>query len=107
MGIHLGRTAKPAWPPASLTSSASVTLAVSRPSGESWRLQAISNTVDDVRFTPAQPEKRSGSKSRRHEGADHVVLIVGHLSEVKGYPTFLEAAARVARTSPTSSERPM
>ena len=75
-------------------------LAASRPNGESWRLQAISNTVDVARFTPASSNDRSGAKSPWHKDVDHVVLIVGHLSEIKGYPTFLEAAARVRATRP-------
>jgi len=32
--------------------------------------------------------------------ASHVVLIIGHLSDVKGYPTFLHAAARIASQLP-------
>jgi glycosyltransferase involved in cell wall biosynthesis len=33
-------------------------------------------------------------------GARHVFVIIGHLSEVKGYPTFLRAAARVLADEP-------
>src|SRR5918992_4750856 len=55
------------------------------------RLVAVANGIDIQRFSPpaaAQP------KPDWHPGK-RVVLIVGHLSEVKGYPTFFEAAAQV------------
>jgi glycosyltransferase involved in cell wall biosynthesis len=74
-------------------------LSNSRPSTESFRLRAISNTVDVERFTPAA-EGSLAARSKWHEGADHVVVIVGHLSDIKGYPTFLEAAARVLAMRP-------
>ena len=32
----------------------------------------------------------------------HVAVIVGHLSEIKGYPTFLQAAARIVRANSPS-----
>ena len=75
-------------------------LSTSRPKTLSWRLLAISNTVDVARFTPARPGEQSAARSQWHEGADHVVVIVGHLSDVKGYPAFLHAAARVLHTRP-------
>jgi glycosyltransferase involved in cell wall biosynthesis len=56
------------------------------------RLVSIQNGVDVRRFTPSLP---SDSLPDWHPGRP-VVMIVGHLSEVKGHPTFFEAAARVA-----------
>lgn len=58
------------------------------------RVIAITNGVDTAVYSPPAggvPDPRSPFRF----GAGHVVLIVGHLSEVKGYPTFLEAAARI------------
>ncbi len=37
------------------------------------------------------------ARERLRGGGRHVAVILGHLSEVKGYPTFVEGAARVAR----------
>lgn len=56
-------------------------------------LTAIPNGVDTRVFAPAPPSTRDIAW---RFGARHVVLIVGHLSKVKGYPTFLRAAARTA-----------
>ena len=42
-------------------------------------LRPISNTVDVQRFTP---DARPAGTSPWHDTADHVVLIVGHLSEI-------------------------
>lgn len=53
------------------------------------RLVAIANSVDTDAFTPAPPDPTF------RFGASHVVLIIGHLSELKGYTTFLRAAASV------------
>jgi len=59
------------------------------------RVLGIPNSIDLGRFKPGSdaPESR---ESRRF-GARHVVVIVGHLSRIKGYPAFLRAASRVAR----------
>ncbi len=51
------------------------------------RLVAIPNSVDVEGFSPGAPDPAF------RFGADRVVLITGHLSEVKGYSTFLRAAA--------------
>lgn len=59
------------------------------------RVIAIPNAVDLKAF-PAAAGGANDSIMRWRGGARHVVLIVGHLSEVKGYPTFLQAAARIA-----------
>jgi glycosyltransferase involved in cell wall biosynthesis len=56
------------------------------------RVVSIPNSVDTIRFQPRPPADR---QSRWRFGATHVVLIVGHLSDVKGHPTFLRAAAIV------------
>jgi glycosyltransferase involved in cell wall biosynthesis len=56
------------------------------------RLLAIPNAIDTDTFVPA-PD--SPARERWRFGARHVMLIVGHLSDVKGYPTFLRAAAKV------------
>jgi glycosyltransferase involved in cell wall biosynthesis len=58
------------------------------------RVIAITNGVDTVAYSPPAggvPDPRSPFRF----GARHVVLIVGHLSEVKGYPAFLGATARI------------
>jgi len=70
-----------------------VTPAVRKVSPRS-RVIAITNGVDTDLYLPpvgGAPDPRSPFRF----GARHVVLIVGHLSEVKGYPTFLESAARI------------
>jgi glycosyltransferase involved in cell wall biosynthesis len=56
------------------------------------RLVAISNGIDTTKYAPDP----AGSPASLRFGAGRVVLIVGHLSEVKGYPEFFRAAARVA-----------
>jgi glycosyltransferase involved in cell wall biosynthesis len=58
------------------------------------RVIAITNGVDTRIYSPP-PGGTPDPRSPFRFGAGHVVLIVGHLSEVKGYPTFLEAAARL------------
>jgi glycosyltransferase involved in cell wall biosynthesis len=56
------------------------------------RVVAIPNGVNLRAFTPdSQSEPRDWRFNARH-----VVAIVGHLSEVKGYPIFLDAAARIS-----------
>jgi glycosyltransferase involved in cell wall biosynthesis len=40
------------------------------------------------------------ARARWRFGARHVILICGHLSHVKGYPTFLRAAAQIAAALP-------
>ncbi len=62
------------------------------------RLLAIPNGIDTQRYRPA-PVTWDTHRQLRGD-ASHVVLIVGHLSEVKGYPTFLRAAARIAERLP-------
>jgi glycosyltransferase involved in cell wall biosynthesis len=59
------------------------------------RVVGIPNGIETAMFTPVVDEaQRARFKAR------HVVLIVGHLHAVKGYPTFLEAAQRVAAVVP-------
>jgi glycosyltransferase involved in cell wall biosynthesis len=60
------------------------------------RLVAITNGVDTAMYSPA-PAGTPDRTSPLRFGAERVVLIVGHLSEVKGYPEFFRAAAQVAR----------
>jgi glycosyltransferase involved in cell wall biosynthesis len=64
-----------------------------------YRLVAIPNTVDITRFTTFSGDDVS-ARERWRSGADQVVVIVGHLSEVKGYPAFLEAAAQIKARLP-------
>jgi glycosyltransferase involved in cell wall biosynthesis len=61
----------------------------------------IPNCVDTSLFVP--PSESKPADPRWRFGADHVALIVGHLSEVKGYSTFLRAAASVARSVPSTA----
>ena len=60
---------------------------------------AIRNPVDIDRFRPRRPDDDRIREGWR-DGASHVVVIVGHLSDIKGYPTFLQAAARIVRALP-------
>jgi glycosyltransferase involved in cell wall biosynthesis len=62
------------------------------------RVVAITNGVDTDVYSPP-PGGTPDPRSPFRFGAKRVVLIVGHLSEVKGYPTFLEAAARIVPAS--------
>lgn len=62
------------------------------------RLVSVPNGIDTRLFKPAPVAWQSHHQLRC--GASHVVLIVGHLSDVKGYPTFLRAAARIAAQLP-------
>jgi glycosyltransferase involved in cell wall biosynthesis len=64
------------------------------------RLVPILNTVDLERFAPATTAAHAAARARLRAGADHVVVIVGHLSDVKGYPTFLNAAAQIRARLP-------
>ena len=57
------------------------------------RVTPIPNGVDTSVFRPVPLGERH---HRWRFGAAHVALIVGHLSDVKGHPVFLRAAARVA-----------
>jgi glycosyltransferase involved in cell wall biosynthesis len=67
------------------------------------RIVSVPNGVDTTTFAPSSVRAAlaglSEAEGRRPDRAP-VVLIVGHLSDVKGYPEFLEAAARVAREIP-------
>jgi glycosyltransferase involved in cell wall biosynthesis len=57
---------------------------------------SVPNGIDVGRFSP---RKEAGDAWLRWRfGARHVVLIIGHLSRVKGYPAFLQAAATIARS---------
>jgi glycosyltransferase involved in cell wall biosynthesis len=58
----------------------------------------ICNGIDTSRFTTTA----AGFPDRFRQGADHVVAILGHISEVKGHPTFIEAAGRLAQAFPSS-----
>jgi glycosyltransferase involved in cell wall biosynthesis len=58
------------------------------------RLVGIPNGVDTTKYSPLAEVTPTAAAPFRF-GADHVVLIVGHLSEVKGYPEFFRAAAQV------------
>jgi glycosyltransferase involved in cell wall biosynthesis len=66
--------------------------------GRACRVVAVTNGIDIDRFAPkaAPPE----GAARWRFGASHVVVIVGHLSDVKGYPVLLRAAARIIRDLP-------
>jgi glycosyltransferase involved in cell wall biosynthesis len=59
------------------------------------RVIAVPNGVDTQRFAPGPP---SAEMTAIREGFASVVAILGHVSDVKGYPTFLEAAALITRT---------
>jgi glycosyltransferase involved in cell wall biosynthesis len=63
------------------------------------RVVGIPNGVDILRFRPPR-EDETAARTRWRFGARHVVLICGHLSDVKGHPTFLRAAARIAAELP-------
>lgn len=61
------------------------------------RVVGIPNGIDTGCFVPASSNDVMLSI---RAGARHVVAILGHVSEVKGYPAFVEAAALVARAHP-------
>jgi glycosyltransferase involved in cell wall biosynthesis len=65
--------------------------AMLEPWRSSCRVVAVPNGVNLQAYAP--PSERGESDWRFN--AKHVVVIVGHLSEVKGYPVFLEAAAKI------------
>lgn len=65
------------------------------------RCVGIPNGVDTDLFVP--PDAEHPADARWRFGADHVALLVGHISEVKGHSTFLRAAALVAQTLPSSA----
>jgi glycosyltransferase involved in cell wall biosynthesis len=54
------------------------------------RVLSIPNGIDTRMYSPLAVKL-----ARWRFGGHHVVIIVGHLSEVKGYPTFLRAARRI------------
>jgi glycosyltransferase involved in cell wall biosynthesis len=58
----------------------------------------ICNGIDTSRFAP----DGTADSSTLRAGADHVVAILGHLSDVKGHPTFVEAAALLVRQFPNT-----
>lgn len=62
------------------------------------RVVAVPNGIDTRLYRPAPVNWDVHQSLRR--GASQVVLIAGHLSDVKGYPAFLRAAARVAERLP-------
>lgn len=59
----------------------------------------IPNGIDLRRFADGPIAEQSPLRAYR-AGASHIVLIVGHLSEVKGHSIFLRAAAEILRTHP-------
>jgi glycosyltransferase involved in cell wall biosynthesis len=61
------------------------------------RVIGIANGVDVDRFSPG-PSSSAGLALRN--GFSTVVAILGHVSEVKGYPVFVDAAARLAPRYP-------
>jgi glycosyltransferase involved in cell wall biosynthesis len=62
------------------------------------RIVAIPNGIDTRVYRPAPVNWDTHRQLRGR--ASHVVLITGHLSDVKGYPTFLRAAQRIAQQLP-------
>ena len=64
------------------------------------RVVAIPNGIDTRVYRPAPVNWDTHQELRG--SSSHVVLITGHLSDVKGYPTFIRAAARIARELPDS-----
>lgn len=63
------------------------------------RIVDIPNGIDLDRFSSAH-DRRATARARLGIGDGPLVLIVGHLSEVKGYPVFLRAAEAVSRRVP-------
>jgi glycosyltransferase involved in cell wall biosynthesis len=61
------------------------------------RVIGIPNGVDTARFRPQAPDAEIAAL---RAGARQVVAILGHISDVKGHPTFVEAAAQVAAAFP-------
>jgi glycosyltransferase involved in cell wall biosynthesis len=62
------------------------------------RVVSIPNGINTQLFTPAPVAPDTHRQLRN--GFRYVVLIVGHLNDVKGYPTFVRAAARIASELP-------
>ena len=62
------------------------------------RIVAIPQGVDTRVHRPAPVNWDTHQQLR--DRASHVVLMTGHLSDTKGYPTFLRAAARIAAQLP-------
>jgi glycosyltransferase involved in cell wall biosynthesis len=63
------------------------------------RVLDIPNGIDTIRFSP-DPARRAAGRARLPAGDAPLVMIVGHLSAVKGYPVFLRAAAAVRELHP-------
>ena len=63
------------------------------------RVLDIANGIDLDRFSP-DPTLRAAGRARLPVGTSPLVMIVGHLSAVKGYPVFLRAAAAVRAQHP-------
>ena len=61
------------------------------------RVRGIPNGVDTDRFAPGGVDDLDEECVRLRAGASAVVAILGHISDVKGYPTFIEAAARIVQ----------
>jgi glycosyltransferase involved in cell wall biosynthesis len=64
------------------------------------QVRGIPNGVDTNRFMPGGIADLDDEGRKLRAGASAVVAILGHLSEVKGYPTFIEAAARIVQARP-------
>jgi glycosyltransferase involved in cell wall biosynthesis len=64
------------------------------------RVRGIPNGVDTDRFAPGSLDDLDDEGRRLRGRASAVVAILGHVSDVKGYPTFIDAAARVVQTRP-------
>jgi glycosyltransferase involved in cell wall biosynthesis len=63
------------------------------------RVIGVPNGIDLERFSPRPSAAAAVRASLGFENRP-LVLIVGHLSEVKGYPTFLQAARTIANAVP-------
>jgi glycosyltransferase involved in cell wall biosynthesis len=63
------------------------------------RVLDIPNGIDLDRFSP-DPALRAAGRARLPVGHAPLVMIVGHLSAVKGYPVFLRAAAALRAQHP-------
>jgi glycosyltransferase involved in cell wall biosynthesis len=63
------------------------------------RVIGVPNGIDLDRFAP-RPSAAAAVRASLGVDRRPLVLIVGHLSEVKGYPTFLQAARAIANALP-------